>query len=368
MKQRKLNILFLTFEGGMAGSTQSITFLAKGLADRGHKVFVGIRSEMPIWDMMEHPGITRIPMRIKGKFDFENWREIRDVVRKHQIDIINPQSSNDRYTSIFANWFYRLKTNVVHTRRQMPMSSGSLVQRWLYNKKTAGIVAVSQPVKEALVKLGFAKNHIHVIPNGTPKEKYEGLEESVVEELRSKFDIQPDDFVLGCIARPKAQEQILQALQLLPFPVKSIFVGISAEERYTQFLKDMPSHHTIFFEGNVTGKRVLHYHRLFTIKVLASTMEGLSQSLLEAMALGTPVIATAFAGNLDLIQEGENGLFFENENIKELTEKITLLKENEPLRQKLIDGGKETALNTFSIEKTISNYEEYFYTLIEQKH
>jgi glycosyltransferase involved in cell wall biosynthesis len=364
MSNQKLNILFLTYQGGMAGSTFSISFLAKGLADNGHKVFIGIREEMPIWDLTDYPGIERVPMRIKGKFDFKNWREIKEVVLKNKIHIINAQSSHDRYTSIFSNLFFGLNTKVVHTRRQMPMSIGGALQNWLYNSKTAGIVAVSNPVKAALVKLGIRDTHIKVIANGTPKEKYDNIDLSIVANLKKKFKIEEGDFVIGCISRPKEQEQILEALKLIDQPVKLIFAGISNEERYTRHIKDFPAKHEVFFEGNIDPREVLNYYKLFTIDILASTMEGLSQSLLEAMALGTPVIGTAFAGNLDLIQDGVNGLLFENGNVKQLAEKIEALRDNPVLRDKLIQNGKHTALETFSIEKTISNYEAYFLSLL----
>ena len=364
MADQKFNILFLTFQGGIAGSTMSITYLAKGLAEKGHGVFIGIRKEMPIWDLVEHPQVTRIPMRIKGKLDFENWREIRDTVRAHNIHIINSQSSYDRYTSLFANWFYKLNTKVIHTRRQMPLSMGGFFQNWLYNKKTAGVVAVSSPVKDALVKIGIKENHVKVIPNGTPSEKYENLDENLISRLYQKYDIREGEFVIGCISRPKEQEQILEALKLIDTPVKMIFAGISAEERYTRHLKDFKVEHKVFFEGRIPAEEALHHYKIFTINILASTMEGLSQSLLESMALGTPVIATAFAGNLDLVRHGENGLLFENGDVDQLADHIKTLLKDKTLRNQLIAGGKTTALETFNIKNTIKNYEDYFLSLL----
>lgn len=365
MHERKLNILFLTHQGGMAGSTYSITYLAKGLADLGHNVFAGLREEMPIWKLIEHPGVTRIPMRINGKFDFDNWREIRDVVREHNIQVINAQSSHDRYTSIFANWWYNLGVKIVHTRRQMPMSGGGPLQLFLYNKKTDGVVAVSNQVKNGLVKVGFKKNHIKVIHNGTPTQKYDHIDLEKVEFLRQKFDIKPSDFVLGCVSRMKNQVQIFHALTKIQEPIKVIFCGISPNKEIETLMDLFPVKHQIFFEGKVRPTDILNYYKLFDAKILASTMEGLSQSLLEAMALEVPVIATAFAGNLDLIQTGENGLLFADGDIDQIVNSILELKHSEPLREKLTLAGKHTALETFNIENTISNYEQYFSDLIK---
>lgn len=366
MSTKPLRILFLTYQGDMAGSTNSIAYLAKGLAQRGHAVYMGIRKESLLWTLLENTPVQRIAMTFGGKFDFGNWKQIREVVRQHDIQLINAQSSHDRYTSIFANWRYKLNTRIVHTRRQMPMSMGGPLQLYLYNKKTSGVVAVSQQVKDGLVKLGIEEEHVKVIHNGTPKEKYDHLDTELIEKLKARFNIKPGDFVLGCVSRLKNQEQIFEALKRIDSPLKAIFCGLKKEESFVSHMSEFRADHEVFFEGDIPGDQILNYFKLFDIKVLASTMEGLSQSLLEAMALEVPVMATAFAGNLDLIQDGKNGLHFEDGNIDQIVNCINTLREDAALRAKLAKAGKTTALDTYSIERTIDNYESYFRSLIDK--
>ncbi len=363
---KKLSILFLTYQGDVAGSTNSIAYLARGLADRGHNIHIGIRKESLLWTLLEGSKVNRIAMTFKGKFDFKNWRQIKDAVRTHNIQLINAQSSHDRYTSIFANWRYGLGVQVVHTRRQMPLSMGGFLQRFLYNKKTDGIVAVSQQVKDGLVNLGFTDGHVKVIHNGTPTEKYDHIDLSKVEILKQKFKIKPDDFVLGCVSRMKNQIQIFQALTKIKEPIKVIFCGIEPTDEIKELMDQFPMDHQVFFEGQVESRDILNYYKLFDLKILASTMEGLSQSLLEAMALGVPVVATAFAGNLDLIEDGVNGLLFNDNDIDQMGKNILEIKHNNTLREKLIIAGKQTALKIFNIKNTIRNYEQYFSDLIKE--
>lgn len=361
-----MRILFLTYQGDVAGSTYSISYLATGLASRGHAIYMGIRKESLLWKLMEGTSVTNIPMSFKGKFDFTNWKQIRDAVKKYDIQLINAQSSHDRYTSIFAKFRYGLKVKIIHTRRQMPMSMGDPIQLYLYNKKTDGIVAVSEQMKFGLCRLGIHSKHIKVIPNGTPTEKYHNVSEEKVNALKLKFDICEQDFVIGCVSRMKNQLQIVQALEHLTFPVKMIFCGISPTQEMKQIMDRCTQEHQFFFEGHVEPNDVLPYYKIFDIKILASTMEGLSQSLLEAMALGTPVIATAYAGNLDLIDHEVNGLLFADGDINELKEHITKLYEDEPFNERLKKAGKKRALLDFNIENTISKYEEYFRQLVAE--
>jgi glycosyltransferase involved in cell wall biosynthesis len=85
------------------------------------------------------------------------------------------------------------------------------------------------------------------------------------------------------------------------------------------------------------------------------------------MYLGTPVIATAAAGNLDLINSGENGLLFNDGDLPTLAAAIKSVKNNIQLRQKLIAGGNTTASDTFSIHRTIQNYEKLFQQLLTSR-
>jgi len=360
---KKLNILFLTYQGDVAGSTNSIAYLAKGLTERGHNIHIGIRRESLLWKLLEGSSVNRIAMTFKGKIDFKNWRQIRDAVKAHNIQLINAQSSHDRYTSIFANWRYGLDVKIIHTRRQMPLSMGGPLQLFLYNKKTDGVVAVGEQVKDGLVKLGIRPNHIKVIHNGTPTAKYDKIDPAKVDALKKKFQLKETDFVLGCVSRMKNQVQIIQALNLVTEPVTVIFCGMEATPEISALIDELKVNHTIHFEGQVQASEILNYYKLFDAKILASIMEGLSQSLLEAMALEVPVTATAFAGNLDLIQDGENGLLFPDNDIGQIAENILALKNNSALRDQLKANGKHTALVTFNIENTISNYELYFSSL-----
>ena len=114
----------------------------------------------------------------------------------------------------------------------------------------------------------------------------------------------------------------------------------------------------------ITGEETLNHYQIFDIDILASVMEGLSQSLLEAMYLGVPVVATRAAGNISLIKDYENGIFFENGDIEGLASAVKKIIDDENLRKKLIKNGMKTAKEDFSIERVILEYEEKFGLLL----
>lgn len=361
-----MNLLFLTHQGGIAGSTYSIYYLADGLAKKGHQVYVGCNPASLLSELLNDSPAQAIPMVIRSKIDYRNIRDIYDVVKTYKIDIINAQSGRDRYTSLFARLLYSLDVPVLHTRRQTPKSTGFFLQNWFYTKHTRHIIAVSDGVKKELVGLGIPAGHITVIHNGTPSAKYKLTELKKIDDLRARYDITPADTVIGCVSRPKRQEQLLEALRYIEHPLKVIFVGIHENDKYREITNSYADRHKIIYTGNVPPDEVLYFYKLFRIKVLASVTEGLSQALLEALAMGVPVIATAAAGNLDLIQDGENGLLYEDGNIRELAGKIEILLNDYKLRNRLISRGESTALKDFNIERTITNYESFFKRIVKE--
>lgn len=359
-----MNIFIVSHQSGIAGSTYSVSYLARGLSERGHQVWVGCPEGSLLWNLLAATPVRCLAMNISGKTDRRSIRQIAQIVWQHRIDVVNAQSSRDRYVTILAKWWYKLPCRLVHTRRQLSRSIGTLGQSTFYERGTDKIVAVSEGVKASLVKIGISPAHIHVIHNGTPPDKYATVDHQRVANLRQQHQIAEDDIVIGSVARLKEQGQILQALHYISRPLKVIFVGIDCQPAYQKIMADYPVPHQVHFTGSVSNETALHYYPLFRMNILASTIEGLSQALLEAMAMGVPVIATDVGGNAELIRHGENGFLFENNDTAGLARCMRQLIDDPGLRDRLATAGQKTALEDFSIDNTVRRYESFFLDLI----
>ena len=361
-----MNLLFLTYQGGVAGSTNSISYLTKGLAEKGHQVYMGCRKESRLYSMLENSPVHLIPMEFKGKLDRQNIRHIRDVVRKYNIQIINAQSSIDRYTSIFAKWWYRLPVKIVHTRRQTPESIGGWLQNSFYVKGTDKIVVVSDSLKEVFVGIGLPAEHLEVIYNGIPRERFEQHQAARTEELRRQYGFTPSDKVIGFVSRFKKQDQLIAALAFLPEDLKVMFVGID-KSRLDPFIQQHSIKQEIICTGSVPMEDVINYYPLFDINVLASTTDGFGLVLVEAMGMGVPVVGTRAPGICNVIEDGESGLLFEDNNPQDLAQKISLIIQDQELKSKLTRNGLQRAQQTFSVVNTVNNYEAFFRSLLENE-
>ena len=362
-----MNILLLTYQGDMAGATNSIFYLAKGLSERGHTVVVGCRRESLLNRLLldRAPRVIRKEMTFRGKTNLKNMIEIRDAVRQYDIQIINAQSTIDRYTAIFANWLFRLNAIVVHTRRQKPRSDGGWLQRWFIVYATKSIITVSNQLRETLIKNGYPAGHVKAIFNGLPREHYENYDKEKVTELRRQLGIAESDIVVGCISRMKKQEQLVEAIPFLPPDVKILFVGIE-QGRLDDVADQYGVKDRIIYAGKVLPAEVQNYYHLVTVNVLTTSMDGFGLTLLESMAAGVPVVATRVFGVIDVLDNEKNGLWYESGDSRQLAEKLMVALYDTQRRAQLIENGYKAAFETFSLDRTIDNYEQFFGELIDK--
>ncbi len=363
-----MNIFILTCEKVLAGSTNSISYLSKGLALRGHRVVLGCPEGSLFPDLLKDTPVIIEKMTFRSKLDRQNIRHIKEIVQKYDIQIINAQSTTDRYTTILAKWRYNLKVLIYHTRRQYPLSVGGWLQNTFYVKGTDKIIAITPSLKEVFVKKGIPENHIHVIYNGLPKARFAQADDQKTESLRQKYGLKPQDKVIGCVSRPKKQDQIIRALPYLnDESIKVIFAGVPTG-KYDDIIQELDIKNEIIYAGIVAGNEIMSYYKLFDVSILASITDGFGLVLLEAMGQGIPVIGTKAQGIMDVLENQKNGLWFEHEHIKKLAECIKIVLYDDAKRQELIKNGKIAAFETFSITRTIENYERFFAQELETKY
>jgi glycosyltransferase involved in cell wall biosynthesis len=107
-------------------------------------------------------------------------------------------------------------------------------------------------------------------------------------------------------------------------------------------------------------ERVPEFLNAFDVYALTSLTEGISNSLLEAMATALPVVVTDTGGNPEVVVTGESGLLFPVGDFRQLAEKLLLLRAEPVLRWELGQGALRRALTEFSINAMVRRYEEVY--------
>ena len=206
----------------------------------------------------------------------------------------------------------------VHNVRMTPLArpDGSarsrlrrLAIRWTSSRARA-IVAVGNQVAASLSDLRIDRNKIVVIPNGIPVPAVNG---STRARTRGRLGLPDDTPVLACVARLVPQKRHADLIRALPMVVsrqpaaRLILLGQGPEEAALRSLaaKCGVERHIEWMGHRNDAIEMMAGADLF---VLPSAYEGIPVALLEAMAIGLPVVVTDVPGTSEVVENGVSGL------------------------------------------------------------
>jgi glycosyltransferase involved in cell wall biosynthesis len=182
---------------------------------------------------------------------------------------------------------------------------------------------------------------------------------------RATFGWKDDDLIIGCIGRlepEKGQTVLLQAFDGLHrrHPrTRLLLVGDGGERaRLERTAASLRFNGAIRFVG--TREDVPELLATCDIVALPSFHEGLPMALLEAMAAGRPVVASAVGGVPHLIRDGETGVLVAPGDHAALQEALGRLAEDEATRRRLAASAMRLVEERFGFDRTLQRYEELY--------
>ena len=350
-----LTILQVTHQGGPAGSTQSIFNLSQYLNRRGHRVLLGCRGDVLLARLAREAGLPVIPLVFTPRRELT--RALGAVLAREGVDVINSHATLDRRALTWLRWRGRLSQAFVVTRRTMPRTSPlELLPVGLTADRT---IAVSEAVARALRRRLHPGARLRVVPNGIALERVDApLPPAELAAARAALGDPGGRPVVAIVSRLKDQHVVLQALSRLQRGVVVACVGTEPDERLQALARALPARHRVVFVP--LGERALAFYHLATLAALPSRMEGLSQSLLEAMALGLPVVASDAGGNSDLVRSGETGLLVPPLDPAAWAEALERLLGDGGQARRLAQAGRALVRREFTLERTAERTEAVY--------
>lgn len=233
----------------------------------------------------------------------------------------------------------------------------------LANRCAAQVIVNSQATGNAFIKVGGNPQLVNVVYNGVCAYSFERLTSENPQNFREKLGLGnlPLVGVFSRLSSWKGQHLLLEALRQLP-GVHALIVGdaLFGEEDYVLKLKSLSQLPELQGRIHWLGFR----HDMATLMkacdliVHPSTApEPFGRVIIEAQLAQKPVIASATGGALELIQDGINGCLFPSGNVAALAEIIQTLLTDKVLSAKLAEQGAIQARNTFSLERSLKNFD-----------
>jgi len=306
------------------------------------------------WDKEPPLDSSRIPLtylHCRNKIDFKAPNRIRSQIQSGDYDIVHAYTSKNLGNVIAACRWLRDAPKVVGYRGTVNQLRLLDPANWItfWHPRVDKIVCVSHATKRALLASGVPPSKLVPVWEGCAPESLRTPPRSA----RSEFGIPEDAFVVGLVAnmRPvKGIDLLLEAaLQLEQLrDIYWLLIGEVSDRRIEALAADRRIADRVRLTGPRPGAG--HLSGLFDVYASPSRMEGLSMSVMEAMAQRVCPLVSDVGGLPELVEHQVNGLVVPANDAGAIADAIRCLHNDPPLRQQLADAAYQRAISEFSIE------------------
>lgn len=350
---------FFPLVGGAERQAQRIS---EALVNRGHKVTVLTRHHRNLEEKVDINGVNIIRIKVG------NINKIKPIIfliktlifvrkNKKKIDIVHGHSLNAPGLIVaLIRKYFKIpvvvkiagggdKTGCEIIKMNNSGIKGKLKVK-IMNKYIDKFIAISKSIEKDLEIVGTSKHQVEYLPNGIDMNLFH----------KSSLESRRDFLYLGRLESVKGIDILLKAWMNIikeneNFPHKLYIAGNGSLKN------SIPIDPSIKYLGNVSDvKKIILQNEFF---ILPSRYEGISNALLEAMALERVIIASNVGGNPDLISNNVTGYLFESENIKELKSIIWRVV-SEKKERDVGRRAREFLEENYNLEKNVSKLEKLY--------
>lgn len=314
----------------------------------------------PIEDRLRKLGIRIVCLNKPKGFSAVTLRKIRKIVRKERPEIIH---TNLHILPYF--WVAGGKVPIVHTVHTVADKEqsglGKVIYRYIYqHSRRITPVAITEQVRESLIEeYGKKLKDIPLIINGV---NFSGYYPKTDYDVKATFEI----LHIGRVCSVKNHSLIIDCIKTLfedGMDIHLTFVGDGPDkELMEEKMVNLKLQRCITFAG--LQKSTMQFMKDADLLILPSSYEGMPMSLIEAMGMGLPIIASNVGGIPDMIENEKEGLLI-NPTYFDLCDSIRNLYCDRRKREYLGKNALEKSLN-FSQENMVEMYNKLYHIKAEK--
>ena len=346
-----LRVLMIDSETTWRGGENQLYLLMRGLRETTNtEVVLASPPGAAIAQRAAELGVDQLPLPIRGGMDLVAAMTLRRHLRRGRFDIVHCHASHAHGIAFLATGLRRSPRPpfVVVSRRVdfafAKRGPSALKYRWgadLY-------LAISNGVRDVLVQGGVDPSRIVLVRSGIDLARHQRLRDT--RALRMELGLgEPGAIAIGTVAAlapHKSLTDFIRAAGIIANALPSARFFIVGEGRERPRLEALVHLLGLADRFVFTGFRddALEILSLFDCFVLSSSLEGLCTSIMDAQALGVPVVATRTGGVPDLVQDGDTGLLVPPRESLKLTAAILRMLREDALRARVVRQARERSL------------------------
>ncbi|MFB6231272.1 MAG: glycosyltransferase family 4 protein [Salinibacter sp.] len=243
---------------------------------------------------------------------------------------------------------------------------------WLLAPLNDRVVVNCEAVAEFCVeRRSVDPENIEVIFNGVPLDEFRDVPDSAAQEAADELGIDSGAPVVGTVARLEEQKGITHLLNAVPAikaKVPEMKILIVGDGTLRGELEDEARQLGVADDVIFTGERrdVARLYKLMDVKVISSVYEGTTLTVFEAMATGTPVVATTVDGVEEVIEDGRTGVLVPPKEPAPIADAVTDLLGNPDRAQRLSERAEE-AVKEYDVRTSMRRIENLYETLLSER-
>jgi len=295
--------------------------------------------------------------------DFEMITWLRNIIRQEKVDVVHAHQYSPLFYAVPAALFAG-RVKLVYTEHGRFYPERSSWKRTLFNPLLAmgvdHLVSISEATAQAMATYDNLPLHrIKVIHNGI---NCSCMNLEIDKRLkRQELGLSETCRVIGTAARLNSIKNIqmmFRVLKLVLQQVPDTCLVIAGQGEEEERLKTMASELGISERVKFIGLRfdLPEVYKLFDVFLLTSLSEGISVTLLEAMASGVPAVVTDVGGNGEVVVEGETGFLVPVDDDKKMAQLACDLLQHQENARKIGDAACKLVESQFSVKVMIDSY------------
>lgn len=362
-----LRIIQINSADDWAGGEVHVFVLSQQLVKEGHNVILACRPGSAIDKNFRQQNLATLNLPLKGALDGYSAIELARYCRLHKIDIIHVHLGRDYWLAFLIKFLYP-SVRIVATRHLIFRIKNSWPRRLLY-KSFDKIIAVSKAVEDVLNTASITEQRkISVVHNGIDIVRFSTASNGTLPKLLGLKDNALTVGIVGHVSEHKGHDVFIASIPgILKEVPDAHFIIVGDDFNNGKYIAELEVlaeslnvKEKVFFIG--PRNDIPNIMKDLNVLISASRTESFGLVLVEAMAVGVPVVATDVGAAREIVCDHVDGLIIQVNDSKALTEAVVKLLTDLPLAIKMGQNGAAKVSECFSAvsmaKKTLKVYYE----------